>query len=184
MADGADLRVVVVNFFFRGCGFKKKGNMNPAAVVAERQHMEELAKRPNTKVLQVTHDFVAEPWPADRASAAVRRIVQQCLSSTIEDDFQMRKELLCDGEIKAFQHQHPRMFWTLTDRKVVREPKNVRAIEAMLNVHRMVEVGMVQKGDYSNAVATQAVMHALSEGASAPAAPAAPAVVEEEEPPP
>lgn len=179
MADGADLRVVVAIFFFKGVEEKGR-DMNPAAIVAERQRMEELAKRPNTKVLQVTHDFVAEPWPADRASAAVHRIVQQCLSSTVEDDFQMRKELLRDGEIKAFQHQHPRMFWTLTDRKVVREPKNVRAIEAMLNVHRMVEVGVVQKGDYSNAVATQAVMHALSEGASAPA----PAVVEEEEPPP
>ena len=174
MADGADLRVVVP--FLRGL---KGRDMNPAAIVAERQRMEELARRPNTR-------FAGDARLCRGALAGgprVRRghrIVQQCLSSTVEDDFQMRKELLRDGEIKAFQHQHPRMFWTLTDRKVVREPKNVRAIEAMLNVHRMVEAGVVQKGDYSNAVATQAVMHALSEGASAPA----PAVVEEEEPPP
>ena len=157
--------------------------MNPAAMVAERRRMEELAKRPNTKVLEVTHDFIADPWPAERVTAVTRSIVQRCLASSIEDDFKMRKDLLCDAEIKAFQHQHPRMFWTLTDRKVVREPKNVRAIEAMLNVHRMVEVGIVQKGEYSNAVATQAVMHALNEGAPAPAPAAAAAVVEEEPPP-
>ena len=179
MADGADLRVVVANFFLRGLeekGARHEPRRDRGGAPAHGGAREAAEHQG----LQVTHDFVAEPWPADRASAAVRRIVQQCLSSTVEDDFQMRKELLRDGEIKAFQHQHPRMFWTLTDREVVREPKNVRAIEAMLNVHRMVEAGVVQKGDYSNAVATQAVMHALGEGASAPA----PAVVEEEEPPP
>lgn len=135
--------------------------MNAAAAAIERSRLEQLAARPNTKVLQVTHDFVAEPWAAQRVVSVTQRIIDQSLASEIPDDFDMRKALLRDEEIKAFQNQHPRMFWTLSDRKLMCEPKYRAAISAMLNVHRMVEAGVVAQGDYSNAVATQAVAHAL-----------------------
>ena len=137
----------------------------------EKQRLEELAARPNTQVLQVTHDFVKEPWPAERIVRVTNKIIETSLASNIKEDFDLRKELLKNTDIKKFQYDHPRLFWTLSDRKLMKEPKYRRAVQAMLNVHAMVETGVVEKGDVSNAVATQAVMHALNEGASAGPAP-------------
>ena len=134
---------------------------------AERKRLEELAANPKNRVLEVTHDFVKEPWESQRVAKVVKTIIDKSLASELTDDFTMRKDLLKDPEIKAFQFDHPRMFWTLSDRTMMREPKYRRAIEGMLNVHLMLEKGVVQKGDVASAVATQTVMHALNGGVEA-----------------
>jgi hypothetical protein len=134
---------------------------------AEHKRLEELAANPKNRVLKVTHDFEKEPWESQRVAKAVQTILDKSMASDISDDFKMRKNLLNDPEIKAFQFDHPRMFFTLTDRNMMREPKYRKAIEGMLNVHRMMEKGVVQKGDVASAVATQTVMHALNGGVEA-----------------
>ena len=134
----------------------------------QREQLEALAARPNTTVLDVTHDLLHDPWRSERLRPVMDRIVDAALAHGAEvDDFAVRKAGLADPEALALQREHPQLYWVLTDRATMREPRARRAVGAMLGLRERVERGEVAEGHAADALATQVVMAALG---GAPAA--------------
>lgn len=129
----------------------------------QKQHLENLASRPNTTVMTVEHDVKNDPWPVSRLRPVMESIMRGVTQKEEEDitDFALRKRMLEDPETLAFQRQHPQLYWVLTDRAVMREQKSRDAITALLRLRTQVERGEIPNGHEADAAATNAVMTAL-----------------------
>lgn len=131
-----------------------------AAYQKERLH--ELASRPNTTVLDVEHDHHHDPWPVSRLRPVLERLTGQVLSTPDDvSDFTLRKRCMEDAEVLEFQRNHPKFYWLLTDRKIMREQKHRDAITGMLYIRGEVEKGNVSNGHEADGMATRTVIEAL-----------------------
>jgi hypothetical protein len=127
-----------------------------------RARLERLAARPNTTVLDVAHDVVAEPWAAARLRPVMERVVGAALAHGDDvDDFAVRKAGLADPEALAFQRRHPQLYWLLTDRRAMREPRLRGVVTQLLGLRDRVERGELADGPDADALATQTVVGAL-----------------------
>ena len=128
------------------------------------ERLRELAAKKNTTVLTVTHDNVHEPWSVERLRAVLEPLVERALAAGDDvSDFALRKSLLEDPEVLAFQREHPKFYWLLTDRAVMRDARSRKAITGMLYVRGQVESGAVPAGQEADAMATKTVLAALQE---------------------
>ena len=137
--------------------------MLPSEVKAfQEQHLRELSERPNTQVLQVKHDFKHDPWPVSRLRPVLEALTARVLAFGDDvPDFTVRKTCLDDPETLAFQRHHPKFYWLLTDRSIMKEQKSRDAITGMLYVREEVEKGNVPDEQEADAMATRTVMEAL-----------------------
>ena len=155
---GWRVRFVVGSTFCRHCSTDTMSDI----AAYQKERLRELASRPNTTVLDVEHDHHHDPWPVSRLRPVLERLTARVLS-TPEDvsDFVLRKQCLEDEEVLAFQRNHPKFYWLLTDRKIMREPKHRDAITGMLYIRGEVEKGNVANGHEADAMATRTVIEAL-----------------------
>lgn len=127
------------------------------------ERMRRLADEPNTTVLQTDYDTVREPWKVARLRAIMERITKRATQEFAEDadDIALRKTLMEDAEILEFQRAHPKLFWGITDRAMMKEVKYRNSISAMLDIMEQKERGMF-RGEYeADGAATSAIMSAL-----------------------
>lgn len=130
----------------------------------QREHLRQLADKPNTTVLTVEHDSVNKPWSVDRLRPVMEKIVERVLAFDDDvNDFCVRKTCLDDPEILEFQRRHPQLYWMISDRKVMREPRLRNTMNAMLELRAKVERGELSEGTDADAAATQTVVAALSD---------------------
>ena len=126
------------------------------------QRLRELSEKANTTVLTVEHDQTNDPWPAARLRTVMETITARVLEAPdTVDDFALRKQLLENDEVLAFQRQHPKFYWLLTDRAVMREKKSRDAVTGMLFVRDEIEKGHVAEGQEADAMATRTVVEAF-----------------------
>lgn len=140
--------------------------MLPTQVGAfEASRLRELSERPNTTVLTVDHTQTHEPWTVARLRPMMERLATRVAGFDASiDDFRVRKACLeGDEEVLAFQRQHPKLYWLLTDRSMVREKRFREAVAAMLAVRERVERGEVEGGRDADAMATRAIVAALQQ---------------------
>lgn len=131
----------------------------------QRERLRELASRPNTTVLDVEHDHHHDPWPLSRVRPLLERLTGRVLATPENvSDFALRKQCLEDPEVLEFQRNHPKFYWLLTDRSIMREQKHRDAITGMLYIHAEVEKGNVAAGQEADAMATRTVIEALQRG--------------------
>lgn len=131
----------------------------------ERSRMEELASRPNTTVFEVSHDATHEPWSSGRLREVVARLRARVATyGSATSDFAVRKSCLDDAEILAFQREHPKMYWLLTDRALLADDRCVKAVDALLDAHDDVQHGRVARGRDADAQVTRDVMRAFGVG--------------------
>jgi hypothetical protein len=127
------------------------------------EHLRDLADKPNTTVYKTEYDTVREPWKAADARRVAERIAERTASFGDEaSDFALRKALLEDEEVLRFQRCHPKLYYLLTDRKMVGEPRFRQALGAMLTVRDKVEAGQVE-GMEADAMATSGIVAALQQ---------------------
>ena len=142
-----------------------------------QERLRELAERPNTTVLTVEYDDKHDPWPVERVRPMMERLVARVLSFGDEvDDFRVRKTCLDDPEVLAFQRQHPKLYWMLSDRKLMREERCRSAITGLLHVRSKVQSGEVTDEHEADGLATRTVLAALGTAhihASSPSVPPA-----------
>ena len=142
--------------------------MIPSDVAAfQDEKLKRLAEQPNTTVYTVAHDEVADAWPIARVRGIMDRIALR-INDEFGDverhsDFAVRKVCLDDPETLAFQRRHPKLYWMITDRQQMKEPKYRAAIAALLEVRDRVEKGVVAEGPEADAAATRTVIDALRE---------------------
>lgn len=138
----------------------------PSDVAAyQQQKLQELADRPNTTVYTVAHDSTHEPWPASRVRAVSEALAARVASFDAgASDFAVRKACLDDPEALAFQRRHPKLYWLLTDRTMVHDPRFRAAVTGMLHVRAQVDAGAVAEGTDADALATRTVLAALERG--------------------
>ena len=74
----------------------------------------------------------------------------------------MRKACLDDPEILAFQREHLKLYWIVTDRALLADARSCAAIDALLDVNDDVQRGRVAKGKDADAKATREVMRAFA----------------------
>ena len=128
----------------------------------ETERLRKLSERKNTTVLTVQHDFVTDPWPESRLRGVMEPLLARVLAfDDSVDDFSLRKACLDDEEVLAFQRQHPKMYYMLTDRKIMRDERSRKAITGMLYVRKQVDAGAVTEGNEADAMATKTVLAAL-----------------------
>ena len=130
----------------------------------QKERLQKLAEKPNTSVLEVNHDSTHEPWKAERLRGAVEDIAER--ASAFPDDvvdFTVRKTLLDDPETLAFKKDHPKLYWMLTDRKMLKDARFRQALGGMLKLREQVEAGVVAEGNEADALATQSVVAALQQ---------------------
>lgn len=129
-----------------------------------REHLRDLSQRPNTTVLDVEHDIRNEPWSAARLRGVMESITARVMDTPdTVDDYTLRKTLLTgDNEMLAFQRQHPKFYWLLTDRTVMKEQKSRDAITGMLHVRDEIERGNVTDDHEADAMATRTIIQSLS----------------------
>ena len=137
-------------------------NLESEVGAYERKRLEELAERPNTTVLTVEHDFINEPWPVSRLRPLLEALAKRV--SEFPDDaseFTVRKQCLDDPEVLAFQRMHPKLYYMVTDRKLIREDKFRSAVNSLLHVRAKVERGEVSEGQEADGLATRSVLASL-----------------------
>lgn len=131
-----------------------------AAAMHEEQ-LRRLADRSDTVVYKPTYASVHEPWKATDARRVAEYIASKTSSFGEEtSDFALRKALLEEEEVLKFQRCHPKLYYMLTDRQMVGEPRFRQALGAMLSVRDKVDEGSVGE-DEANAMATSGVLAAL-----------------------
>lgn len=135
--------------------------MIPSEVKAfQEEKLRELAERPNTQVLRPKFT-VHKAWKADRLRGVMEKLVARVVSADKDmPDFTLRKACLEDTEILTFQRQHPKCFWLLTDRSIIKDEKSRNAITGMLLLKEKMERGELTEDD-ANAAATKHVMESL-----------------------
>lgn len=128
----------------------------------ENERLRTLSEKKNTTVLTVQHDFINEPWSETRLRGVMEPLVARVLAfSNDVCDFKLRKACLDDSETLAFQRQHPKMYWLLTDRKIMGDERSRKALTGMLYVRKQIEAGTVTEGQDADAMATKTVLAAL-----------------------
>lgn len=128
----------------------------------EKERLQKLSEKKNTTVLTVEHDFINDPWPEKRLRDVMEPLVARVLSfDDSVSDFTLRKTCMEDPEVLEFQRQHPKMYWMLTDRKIMGDERSRKAITGMLYVRKQVESGAVTEGQEADAMATKTVLAAL-----------------------
>lgn len=138
----------------------------PEVAEAQRERMRKLAEDPRNVVLEVNHDEVVEAWPAARVRAVLERIVARITSDEFapdDSDFKVRKACLDDEEILAFQRRHKKLYWVVTDRRMMKQDKYRNALRGMLGLRDEIDAGRLQDGDFASAQATRVVVDALRE---------------------
>lgn len=137
--------------------------MDPQVKAMHDAHLRELADRKNTTVFTVKHDVEHEPWESRRLRGVMESLTARVLAfDDAVDDFTVRKTCIDDAETLAFQRDHPKFYWMLTDRKVMRDERARNAVTGLLFVHEQVESGVVA-GEEANASATKTVLAALQQ---------------------
>ena len=127
------------------------------------EHLRALAEKPYTTVYKTEYDTVREPWKAADARRVAEHIAARTTSFGEEtSDFALRKALLEEEEVLHFQRCHPKLYYILTDRKVVGEPRCRQALGAMLSVRDKVDAGEVE-GKEADAMATSGIVAALQQ---------------------
>jgi len=129
----------------------------------EKDRLEELSQNPNTTVYTVDHDQKHTVWKPKRLKKVIEGIstkVQELGKLPEMDDFKIRKECMKDEEILAFQREHPKTYWMLTDRSLSDNPKAHAAIVAILHVHSRLSAGEIDEKE-ADAAATNAVIRAM-----------------------
>jgi len=128
----------------------------------ENERLQKLSEKKNTTVLTVQHDFINDPWPEKRLRDVMEPLVARTLAFDASvSDFALRKACMEDPEVLAFQRQHPKMYWMLTDRAIMGDERSRKAITGMLYVRKQVEAGAVDEGHDADAMATKTVLAAL-----------------------
>lgn len=128
----------------------------------ERKRLERLSQQPNTTVFKTEYDATHTAWKSKRL-----RTVAEGLASRVtafgEDvsDFQVRKRCLDDPEVLRFQREHPKLYWMLTDRRMVRDSRFQQALGGMFRVREQVEAGVLTEGRDADAMATSSIVTAL-----------------------
>lgn len=140
--------------------------MGDAAEVAafHKEKLKRLSEQSNTTVYTVSHDTVADAWPVQRVRAVLESIatrLQTEFRGSDVSDFTVRKTCLSDPEVLAFQRQHPKLYWMVTDREKMKESKYRAVIAALLEVRSRVEKGHIADGEEADAAATRTVIDAL-----------------------
>lgn len=145
--------------------------MLPTNVQAcQESQLRELADRPNTEVYTVAHDSTHTAWAVSRLKPLFETLVARVTGFPDDtSDFTVRKTCLDDPEVLAFQRCHPRFYYMLTDRTLMREPKYRNTITALLELRSKVEAGEVPEGPEADAFATRTVMASLEAGEAAEA---------------
>lgn len=133
---------------------------------ARRRHAEEICRKdPTAKILELSHDFVRDPWPSRRLEKVFNLIVRRIYEFPADShDFAVRKSLLADTEILEFQRAHPRLYYVLTDRAMMKETRYRDVLKKMLLLRQGVESGEVAADERADAVATQIVVSSLCSG--------------------
>ena len=136
---------------------------DPSLVQLDDERLKELASRPNTVVYGETHDATHDPWSAQRLREVTERLAARICDFGEEiDDFRLRKRCIEeDEEFAAFQEAHPRLYWNLTDRKVLADRRALSAMATMLHVREMVERGDVKGGVDADRLAAQGILEAF-----------------------
>lgn len=129
----------------------------------QKEKLKKLAEKPNTTVFTVEHENVAEAWPVKRVRKVLESIAKRIQTDFTEadSDFSVRKACLSDSEVLAFQRQHPKLYWMVTDREKMKESKYRAAVSALLEVRSRVERGIIKEGEEADAAATRTVIDAL-----------------------
>lgn len=137
------------------------GDLPTTVGAYEKERLEELSNQPNTTVYSVKHDATHDPWRPKRLKRVIERISTRVREfSSDVDDFTLRKRCLDDGEILAFQRDHPKTYYMLTDRSLSKNPKAHAAVVAMLGIHSQLRNGELSEQE-ADAAATSAVVNAL-----------------------
>ena len=127
----------------------------------QREKLEELASRPRTTVYDVVHDFKSDPWPAERArkvmESVARRLKEEFSDEERFSDFAVRKKCMEDEEVLAFQRQHPKLYWMITDREKMKNETYRGVISSLLELRKRVDDGSLQSGEEADATATKVV---------------------------
>ncbi|OUU53267.1 MAG: hypothetical protein CBC12_02830 [Candidatus Puniceispirillum sp. TMED52] len=131
----------------------------------QTEKLKKLAEKPNTTVFTVKHDQVTTAWSSERVRDAVETIAQKIQSEFSDtekfSDFFVRKECMKDPQVLAFQRQHPKLYWMVTDREKMKEQKYRDVIGAMVELRKRVELGQVKEGEEADATATRVITDAL-----------------------
>jgi hypothetical protein len=132
----------------------------------EKERLQKLSEEKNTTVLTPDHDFKHTAWKAERLRPLLERIATRVTTEFSEgdDDFHVRKTCLDDPETLAFQREHPKLYWMLTDRAMVKDGRFQEALGGMLSVREKVDSGQVCEGQEADALATTSVVSALHNG--------------------
>ena len=140
--------------------------MNKEVGAYEKERLKELSEKPNTTVLTADHEFKHDPWKASTLRPLLEGLATRVTTEFKESDsdFLVRKRCLEDPKVKDFQRQHPQLYWMLTDRKMVSDPRFKGALAGMLHVREKVDRGEVEEGQAADAMATTCVMSALGAG--------------------
>lgn len=133
----------------------------------ERERLEKLAEQPNTTVFKNDYDSTHEAWKATRLRGISERVAKRVTEFSGDvSDFQVRKQCLDDAEVLEFQRHHPKLYWLLTDRTMVKDMRFRRALGAMFEVRKKVERGDISEGRDADALATSSIVSALQQGTS------------------
>ena len=131
----------------------------------QTEKLKKLAEKPNTTVFTVKHDQVTTAWPSKRVKSAVETIARKIHAEFTDtekfSDFCVRKECMKDPEVLAFQRQHPKLYWMVTDREKMKEQKYRDVVGAMIELRHRVESGQVKDGEEADATATRVITDAL-----------------------
>jgi hypothetical protein len=131
----------------------------------QSEKLKKLAEKPNTTVFTVKHDEVTTAWSYKRVRKVVESIAKRIQSEFSDtegfSDFRVRKECMKDPEVLAFQRQHPKLYWMVTDREKMKEQKYRDVVGAMIELRHRVESGQVKEGTEADATATRVITDAL-----------------------
>ena len=113
--------------------------------------------------MEVTHDAVHEPWKVRDLTPVFEDIARRIFSdfSAETPDFVVRKTLLQDPTVLRFQRHHPQLYYTLTDRKLMRDPKYRGTLAHMLRVRAEIEAGRVPSDERGDALGMQTIVQSL-----------------------
>ena len=108
----------------------------------------------------------AQAWPVSRVRKVLEGIAAKIASdfSSADDstpDIVVRQKCLDVPDARPFHAQHPQLYWMVTDRSKMKEPKYRATIGALLELRSRVENGYVKEGPEADATATRVVMDAL-----------------------
>jgi len=119
-------------------------------------------QNPQAEVLTVAYDSRHEPWTTEDLVWVCNTIFGRIYEFPCNTpDFKVRKTLLEDEKILRFQRSHPRMYYTITDRNLMKVDKYRVAIQSLITTRAKVESGHIPDDKMADAFATQAIINSL-----------------------